>query len=324
MPTSEIFRTVPKGRVVAIGDIHGNEAGFRQLLRMAALVNSSGDWVGGNAVLVMNGDIVGRGGNPRRIYAAIRKLSRQASQAGGRLELLLGNHEALSMHDIHNYTTLQEYQDFAPSTAWSFDQMLREAYEELPAPNPADSPLDLSQLHAEPLGWIELRRAMAPTGMVGRWLCQRNSVFIVGRTMFVHGGLHPKWAGTPLNELNRSIREELSKHGTYFDLNPKHPALAEDGPHWYRIGHRRPEDALRPELDEVLNAYDCDRMVVGHTPTYLHDPRRTGRVVTKCNGRLLCIDVGIGQAYGARLGGVEFLPNGNVRAFYPDGEEVLS
>lgn len=323
MANSEIFRVIPKGRVVAIGDIHGNEAGFRQLLKMASLVNSSGDWVGGDTVLVMNGDIVGRGGNPRRIYAAIRRLSRQAKQAGGRLELLLGNHEALSMHDIHNYTTLQEYQDFAPSTAWSFDQMLREAYEDLPAPNPADSPLDLSQLHAEPLGWIELRRAMSPTGMVGRWLCQRNSIFIVGKTLFVHGGLHPKWTHMSLMELNRGIREELSKHGTYFDLNPKHPALAEDGPHWYRIGHRRPEEALRLELEEVFKAYDCDRMVVGHTPTYLHDPRRTGRVVTKSNGRLLCIDVGIGQAYGSRLGAIEMLPNGNVRAFYPDGEEML-
>lgn len=319
----EPCRHQPRGRVLAIGDIHGNEAGFRQLLRMAGLVNSSGDWIGGDATLVLTGDVVGRGGNPRRIYALIRKLARQSRQAKGRVELLLGNHEALSMHDIHSYTTLQEYQDFAPSTAWNFDQMLRDAYQDLPAPDPSESPLDLSQLHAEPLGWIELRRAMAPTGMVGRWLCQRHSIFTVGETLFVHGGLHPRWAAEPMEDLNRRIREELSRHGTYFELNPKHPALSEDGPHWYRIGLRRPEDALRPELDEVLKTYGCNRMVVGHTPTYLHDPRRTGRVVSKCNSRLLCIDVGIGQAYGSRLGGIEIQPDGNVRAFYPDGEEKL-
>lgn len=323
MPSEETCRIVAKGRLLAIGDIHGNEAGFRELLRMAGLINTIGDWVGGNAILVLTGDIIGRGGSPRHIYGLIRRLSRQARQAKGRVEMLLGNHEGLAMHDIHNYTTLQEYQDFAPRTAWSFDKMLREAYHDLPLPSTSENPLDLGQLQAEPLGWIELRRAMAPTGMVGRWLTRRNSVIKVGQILFVHGGLHPRWAPIPLEDLNRSIRAELSRHGTYFNLDPKHPALAEDGPHWYRVGLRRPEDALRQELDEVFALQRSVRMVVGHTPTYLHNPQRTGRVVSKCEGRLLCIDTGIGHAYGARLGGIEIFPDGNVRAFYPDGEELF-
>ena len=78
----EPCRHQPRGRVLAIGDIHGNEAGFRQLLRMAGLVNSSGDWIGGDATLVLTGDVVGRGGNPRR-----RSLARCRAAAGhaGRL-----------------------------------------------------------------------------------------------------------------------------------------------------------------------------------------------------------------------------------------------
>ncbi len=316
-------RIAPKGRLIAVGDIHGNEEGFLQILRLAALINTSGDWVGENAVLVLTGDVIGRGGRPRHIYSRIRRLARQAMQSKGRVEFLLGNHEALAMHDIHNYTTLQEYQDFAPAAAGAFDKKLREAYQDLPRPEPSASPIDLGQLQAEPLGWIELRRAMAPSGMVGRWLSCRNSIFKVGQILFVHGGMHPRWGCAPIEELNHSIREEISRQGTYFDLNSKHFALSEDGPHWYRIGLREPEDTLRQHLDEVLTAQHAVRMIVGHTPTYLHDPHRTGRIVSKCGGRLLCVDTGIGRAYGAHLSAVEFLPDGNVRAFYPDGEELL-
>lgn len=315
----------PPGRVVAIGDIHGNFEGLARLLRVAGLADETGHWAGKETFLVQTGDIVGRGGFPRHIYFLLRRLGREARQAGGGMEFLLGNHEALAMHNIHSYTTLQEYRDFSPRVTVSLDEWLRKSMGDIAPSNPGKSKeeLDMLALHQEPLGWIEFRRAMAPTGAVGRWLCRLNSVVRVGRTLFVHGGLHPRFSAWSLEELNDLVREEMRRPKAYFELDPRNPALMEDGPHWYRVGHGKSEEELSAELDQVLPALDCDRMVVGHTPTFLSNPHQAGRILTRCGGRLVSIDVGIGRAYGGRLAALEISPDGTLRALYPSGAETL-
>lgn len=316
----------PAGRLVAVGDIHGNFDGWIRILRQAELLDGRGTWIGENATLVMTGDVVGRGGYPKRIYLWLRRLMREAQAAGGRVEFVLGNHESMSMHHIHSYTTVEEYRDFAPPS--ELDQFeLRSSLATLPSPG-ADSQrtaamLDISRMQEEPLGWLEFRRAMAPTGMVGRWLVRRPNLFIAGKTLFVHGGLHPRYAIGEPNDLDAKIREELARLVPYFELDSKNPALAEDGPHWYRIALRKSEAALANELDETLGNWNLDRMVVGHTPTFLIDPRAAGKILPKANGRLLCIDVGIGKAYGARLAALEISAEGDATAIYPDGRQPL-
>lgn len=322
-----VCRMQPPGRVVAIGDLHGNFEGWVQILRMADLLDRKGGWIGGDTTLIMTGDVVGRGGFPKRIYLWIRRLMREASEAGGRFEFLLGNHEAMSMHHIHSYTTVEEYRDFAPPS--ELDQIaLRSTLIALPSPAGADSQrasamFDMGRMQEEPLGWLEFRRAMAPTGMVGRWLVQRPTLFIVGKTLFVHGGLHPRYSVWKPEELNSRIQTEMMRYQPYFELDNRSPALAEDGPHWYRIAMRKSAAALKAELDETLGNWDLDRMVVGHTPTFLIDARSPGQVLSRDQGRLMCIDVGIGRAYGAKLAALELTPDGNTSAIYPDRRQQL-
>jgi hypothetical protein len=311
-------------RLVAIGDVHGNFEGWVQILRVAELLDRRGSWIGGDATLVMTGDVVGRGGYPKRIYLWIRRLMREAAAAGGRVEFLLGNHEALSMHHIHSYTTVEEYRDFAPPTELDQGQ-LRLDLASLPQPGSGQQSamLDVSRMQEEPLGWLEFRRAMAPSGMVGKWLLRRPTMFVVGKTLFVHGGLHPRFTVWRLEELETRIRAELTRSVPYFDLDPRNPAVAEDGPHWYRIALRKTEAVLAKELDETLENWGLERMVVGHTPTFLIEPRQPGCILSKASGRLLCIDVGIGKAYGARLAALEIDPKGNAVAIYPDRRQAL-
>mgnify|MGYP001599536836 FL=1 len=317
----------PPGRVVAVGDIHGNFEGWVQVLRMADLLDKKGSWIGGNATLIMTGDVVGRGGYPKRIYLRIRRLMREASDAGGRVEFLLGNHEAMSMHHIHSYTTVEEYRDFAPPS--ELDQgALKSSLIALPAPDNVDvqrasAMFDLGRMQEEPLGWLEFRRAMAPTGMVGRWLVQRPTLFIAGKTLFVHGGLHPRYSVWKPEELNARIQQEMKRYKPYFELDSRSPALAEDGPHWYRIAMRKSAAALKAELDETLGNWDIDRMVVGHTPTFLIDARSPGQILSLAEGRLMCIDVGIGRAYGAKLAALEIDLDGNTAAIYADRKQKL-
>ncbi len=313
-------------RLVAIGDVHGNFEGWARLLRIAGLIDETDHWCGKDTTLVMTGDVVGRGGWPKRIYLWIRRLMREAAQAGGRVEFLLGNHEAMSMHHIHSYTTVQEYQDFAPKSA--LDQtLLRANLAEISADSAPSAQsaamLDMGRLQEEPLGWLEFRRALAPTGMVGRWLLDRPSLLVVGDVLFVHGGLHPRYCIWQIDELNDRIRREMGKLRPYFELDPRSPAMAEDGPHWYRIALKKTPEQLARELDEICAAWRIKRMVVGHTPTFLIDPRATGQILSRAEGRLLCVDVGIGNAYGARLAALEITPDGNASAIYADRIQAL-
>jgi hypothetical protein len=73
----------------------------------------------------------------------------------------------------------------------------------------------------------------------------------------------------------------------------------------------------------VASAWNIKRMVVGHTPTFLIDPRASGQILSRGNGRLLCVDVGIGLAYGGRLGALEILPDGRTNAIYQDRVDTL-
>ena len=67
-----------------------------------------------------------------------------------------------------------------------------------------------------------------------------------------------------------------------------------------------------PTLGQSLAALDAKRMVVGHTT------QSSGRILSRCGGRLLVIDIGISDHYGAHLGALE-LTNDDARALYPEG-----
>ena len=52
-------------RIVAVGDVHGAYAEFTALLASAGLVDAALDWSGGDARLVVLGDVLDRGGESR-------------------------------------------------------------------------------------------------------------------------------------------------------------------------------------------------------------------------------------------------------------------
>src|SRR3954454_5393457 len=79
-------------RLVAIGDIHGAADAFGRILRKAGLIDASQHWSGGTATRVQTGDYLDRGGAVRPILDLLMRLETEARAAGGRVEVLLGNH----------------------------------------------------------------------------------------------------------------------------------------------------------------------------------------------------------------------------------------
>src|SRR5688500_4287870 len=83
------------GRIVAIGDIHGEIDGFKRILHTAGLADASGRWTGGRAQLIQTGDYTDRGTGTRAVLDLLMQLESQAKGAGGRAFALLGNHEVM-------------------------------------------------------------------------------------------------------------------------------------------------------------------------------------------------------------------------------------
>lgn len=81
--------------VYVIGDVHGHALTLRRLLRECGLIDADGGWTGGAARLWLLGDYVDRGPDGVGVIDLIRRMQSESTAAGGAVQPLLGNHEAL-------------------------------------------------------------------------------------------------------------------------------------------------------------------------------------------------------------------------------------
>jgi hypothetical protein len=99
--------------VVAIGDIHGDLHALDRSLRAAGLTDDNGRWSGGRTILVQTGDYLDRGPDVRGVLDRLMSLEPAAAAAGGRVVVLLGNHEVMNLVGDLRYVRPSTYQAFA-------------------------------------------------------------------------------------------------------------------------------------------------------------------------------------------------------------------
>jgi len=287
----------PVKRVVAIGDVHGDYEQFFTLLQEAGLVNRKGRWIGGETHLVQTGDIPDRGPHTRKIMDLMMRLEKQARKAGGRVHALIGNHEAMNVYGDLRYVTPEEFAEFRTSDSgrireafWQqhVEQLKKEAAAEGKKFTISDQEKQ-QWFQKHPLGYFEHRLAWGPKGKYGKWVRSHNTVIKIGGTLFVHGGISPRFAGAKIREINETVRKELND----FSLLKDGITVAEDGPLWYRGLAQGKERELAGHVETVLANYGVKRIVIGHTPT-------AGTVMPRFGGKVLLIDVGLSKYYGRR------------------------
>ena len=124
-------------------------------------------------------------------------------------------------------------------------------------------------MQAHPPGWAELVLAFSAKGRYGKWLRQHDVVAKVGDTLFLHGGISPKYATLPVDEINTRVKAGLAS------TNPEtEPLLTEqDGPLWYRGLAQEPEAALASHVDRLLQTHKVRHIVIAR----VHRPCRQGR-----------------------------------------------
>ncbi|GAB3393753.1 metallophosphoesterase family protein [Amycolatopsis echigonensis] len=87
--------------VYVVGDVHGHRDALVDALRAEGLVDSDGNWAGAEDRLWFLGDFTDRGPDGVGVIDLVRGLQAQAAEAGGSVQMLLGNHEILLLGMYH-------------------------------------------------------------------------------------------------------------------------------------------------------------------------------------------------------------------------------
>jgi len=228
-------------------------------------------------------------------------LRRQAREVGGDVTVLLGNHEVMTALGNEAYCTVSEYLSFATAKQqekWGkrVEKAQRRLYRDYRRGGPIlplGPRLEAWKINNVP-GRAALRRALGPRGRLGRELRALPVAIVAGSCVFCHAALTPMWVRKGIDGLNQTAWESWSDASFYADLPPGCLFRATQGPLWNRTVTMCETTATRKQLRTTLRRLAVKRMVVGHTVTaHIPDCER-GQIVLRHEGRLVCIDVGLG------------------------------
>ncbi|MGD8868386.1 MAG: metallophosphoesterase, partial [Gemmatimonadales bacterium] len=247
-------------RIMAISDIHGEFDALADFLKAAGVVDDALHWSWGDGHLVVDGDTFDRGDQVTECLWLFYRLEQEARSVGGRVHVLLGNHETMVLRRDLRYVN-SKYLD-------GIVRRSRIYYDELYGPD------------------MEL----------GRWLRTRNTVVKVNDVLFVHGGMPPELVAegtslTRINEMGRANLDLRSYEVAFSDSIKAFYGHTPSGPYWYRGYHSAQENrypqATEADIDATLAVYGVSAIVVGHT--------EIDRVESLYGGRVYGIDVPLNE-----------------------------
>ncbi len=247
--------------VYVVGDIHGEFSRLFQLLTNVGVVDAEGAWTGGSSHLVLLGDLFDRGEEVTRLLWFLYGLEREAEAAGGRVHLVLGNHEVMVMTRDLRYVSGKEYL--------------------------------LAQRHL-----TEYSELFHPTrSVLGRWLAHKPALIRIEDVLMAHGGMSPAYQSYSLAEYQDSLYKFIHEDEFPFWNDPdllvavlKRSQLdsaaffrrddfffSDESVLWYR--DLVYTDTLGDFLDRVLDRFDSEIHVVGHTALKAIEERYDGKLI---------------------------------------------
>ena len=222
-------------RVFVMSDPHGRLDCVVSLLRGNGVIDNDLRWSFGSDHLVVIGDICDRGEDVVQIYWLFYKLQQEAEEAGGRVTMLLGNHEPMEFAGDMRYAEPK------------YGILARE------------------------LG-MEYRDLIGPASELGRWIATWNTIGQVGRDVYVHAGLGAdfyRW-NLPVQEVNSQMSKSLFmlRKERKAVSDTLRFLYGNTGPIWYRglvLKIPRFKPIQRDTLDLIMDRLGVDHIIVGHT-----------------------------------------------------------
>lgn len=228
----------------AISDIHGQFDTFIELLKNNEVIDQQGKWAFGNGHFVVAGDIFDRGPKVTEVLWFLYDLEKQAENNGGKLHVLLGNHDVMVLNGN-----------------------LRSVH-----PKYAET----SKILNKPFHTLFNKGTV-----LGDWLRTRPVLININGILFTHGGLHPDLVKKDLdiNQINKTFKQQLIESELKQDRNELGNFLHKGhGPIYYR-GYFQGELATTDQINELLKHFKITNIVVGHTTHRQIETRYNGKVI---------------------------------------------
>jgi hypothetical protein len=350
------------GRVVAIGDVHGSYEGLVSILQEVCLIDEENHWIGGDATLIQTGDLFDRGFHVRDVLDLLMRLQNEAAAAGGKVEVLLGNHEGMNLTTFYRDVNPKVYDTFVDAKS---EKRRKSGYRDFKvywrfraeamgagAPHFTDE-TEEKWMAAHPPGWLEYTEALGPKGHYGKWLRQRPVAVLIDGVLFIHAGLSPALAGLSIEDINARVAEELELYdrarksmirnhlvqptadlnalvAAYRAQSEPHPAFAEldNVDSWFLRAEEGPvwfRGAARWDEDTHGGQMSNLLAAVGAEKMVVgHSPRRDGHIEVRFGGSVFLIDTGMLSSHytGGRPSAL-VIEGGVFTAVYPEETEVL-
>lgn len=335
-------------RVVAFSDVHGDYEAMVATLQSADILDSELSWSGGGTHFVLVGDILDRGPGSRAAMDLLMRIEEEAIAAGGRVHVLLGNHEIMNMIGDLRYVHSGEYAAFADEESAETRDYWYAAYrEERDIDGPDDEQARAKFDKAYPAGYFAHFAAFAPDGQYGSWLESKPMIVVVNDTAFVHGGLSPTVAEIGLQGINGDLLDDVRLYSRQMRvLTDAHVLLPTDRNRDHvkilqnfklksvqtKVVKQAMADVTR--LNDGLFSYQSPHWYRGHTYcTELiegdrvdaslkkinaarvvvgHTPTPNREVVSRLGGRVIEVDTGMNSKYYKGSGHALILENDEI------------
>lgn len=220
------FKKVKK--IAALSDIHGQHELAVEILTNHQIIDNLQNWIYGEGHLIIVGDIFDRGPQVNETLWLLYKLEKQAEEAGGKVHVLLGNHEYLVFGNDLRYI----HKKYAIVSG-----LLKTNYTDLYGKNT----------------------------VMGRWLRSKPTIVKINDNTFVHGGISKEFLGIPynMNQINSIMSESIDIAESVLDSTGiSYHYFGENGPVWYR-GYFY-DDLPDKEISDILSGIYSKHIVVGH------------------------------------------------------------
>jgi len=311
-------------KIVAVGDIHGDYKAFTKILKGTGLIDRKLHWTGGKTHLVQIGDVLDRGDYAKEIFDLMMKLEKEAEEAGGKLHMLIGNHEELNITGLifnrgDDEFTARQLVSFLPD---GYREKQVKKFRKILGNNPTkktglDSSLDsdlmpfwenmLNELRTNRRHPARREYIQNFNKIYGKWILQGNAVIKINNIILVHGGISEKFSKWGLKKINNRLRVELEDLRRAA-MNFTRPMIPEyqrqivydpNGPYWYRGFTQMNQADFKENVDRILKNLEAEYMVIAHTPRVI----KTKEDMKLFQGRIWIIDTGISELYRIHMKG---------------------
>tara|TARA_R110001632_G_scaffold65_14_gene295 strand:+ start:3236 stop:5224 length:1989 start_codon:yes stop_codon:yes gene_type:complete len=231
-------------KIGAVSDIHGQYDTFIKLLKNNGVIDNQEKWSFGNGHFVVAGDIFDRGPQVTEVLWFLYDLEKQAEEEGGKLHVLLGNHDVMvlngNLRSVHpKYTEIGKILEKPFNTLFNKGTVL------------------------------------------GDWLRTRPVLVKVNDILFTHGGLHPDLVtkGLSIEDINNEFKLQLVESEMADKRNEVGDFLhRQNGPIYYR-GYFQGVLATDLQIDTLLKHFKISNIVVGHTTHRQIEMHYDGKVI---------------------------------------------